>query len=75
MTYDPSLKEDIGRQGTKMSVSGGIHHLHFKYSVATTTTIQFKMVSMCWVKSICAPSRLSDVSPKLPLKWSQCSSD
>ena len=75
MTHDPSLKEDTGRQGTKLSIFGGIHHLHFKYSVATTTTVQFKMVSVHLEKSICAPSCLSEVSPKLPLKWFQCSSD
>ena len=45
-----------------------------------TMSVQFssvhsKMVSMRSGKSICAPPRLSKVSPKLPLKQFQCSSD
>ena len=38
-------------------------------------SVQFKMVSMHSKKSICAPPCLSEVSPTLPLKWFQCSSD
>ena len=37
--------------------------------------VQFKMVSMCSEKPICAPPHLSEVSPTLPLKWFQCLSD
>ena len=33
------------------------------------------MVSMCSEKPICAPPHHSEVSPTLPLKWFQCSSD
>ena len=36
---------------------------------------QFKMVAMRSEKPICAPSRLSEVSPTLSLKQFQCSSD
>ena len=38
-------------------------------------SVQFKMVSTCSEKSIWAPLRLSEVSPALPLKRLQCSSD
>ena len=31
-------------------------------------SVQFKMVSMCSEKPICAPPRLSEVSSTLPLK-------
>ena len=37
--------------------------------------VQFKMVSMCLEKPICTPPCLSEVSPALPLKRFQCSSD
>ena len=36
------------------------------------SSVQFKMVSMLSGKPICAPSRLSGVSPVLPLKQFQC---
>ena len=39
------------------------------------STDQFKMVSMCSEKPICALPRLSEVSPTLPLKQFQCSPD
>ena len=39
------------------------------------TSVQFKMVSMHSEKPICAPPHLSEVSPALPLKRFQCSSD
>ena len=41
------------------------------------SSVQFKMVSMRSVKPIqlCAPPRLSEVPPTLPLKQFQCSSD
>ena len=41
------------------------------------SSLQFKMVSMCWEKPILlrAPPRLSEVCPTLPLKGFQCSSD
>ena len=38
-------------------------------------SVRFKVVSMRSEKPICAPPRLSEVSPTLPLKWFQCSSD
>ena len=38
-------------------------------------SVQFKMVSMRSEKPICAPPSLSEVSPALPLKRFQCSSD
>ena len=38
-------------------------------------SFQFKMVSMRSEKPICAPPRLSAVSPTSPLKQFQCSSD
>jgi len=38
-------------------------------------SVQFKMVSMRSEIPICAPPRLSDVFPMLPLKQHQCSSD
>ena len=40
-----------------------------------SNSIQFKMVSMRSEKPICAPPRLSEVSPTLPLKRFQCSSE
>ena len=46
-----------------------------KYPIRCSSSFQFKMVSMPSEKSICAPSRLSEVSPRLPLKRFQCSSD
>ena len=39
------------------------------------SSVQLKMVSMRSEKPICAPPRLSEVSPTLPLKRFQCSSD
>ena len=39
------------------------------------SSVQFKMVSMRSEKPICAPPRLSEVSPSSPLKRFQCSSD
>ena len=39
------------------------------------SSVQIKMVYMRSEKSICAPPRLSEVSPALPLKRFQCSSD
>ena len=39
------------------------------------SSVQFKMVYMRSEKPICAPPSLSEVSPKLPLKRFQCSSD
>ena len=39
------------------------------------SSVQFRMVSMRLEKPICAPPCLSEVSPMLPLKWFQCSSD
>ena len=39
------------------------------------SSVQFKMVSMSSEKPICAPPSLSEVSPMLPLKRFQCSSD
>ena len=38
-------------------------------------SVQFKTASMRWEKPIRAPPRLSEVSPTLPLKRFQCSSD
>ena len=38
----------------------------------STCSVQFKMVSMRSEKPICARPRLSEVSPKLPLKRFQC---
>ena len=40
-----------------------------------SNSVQFKMVSMRSEKPICAPPRLSEVSPTLPLKQFHCSSD
>ena len=37
--------------------------------------VQFKMVSTCMANPASAPPRLSGVSPALPLKQLQCSSD
>ena len=39
------------------------------------SSVQFKMVSMCSEKPICAPPCLSEVSSTSPLKLFQCSSD
>ena len=39
------------------------------------SSVQFKMVSMRLEKPICAPPRLLEVSPTLPLERLQCSSD
>ena len=39
------------------------------------SSVQFKLVSMCLEKPICAPPHLSEVSPMSSLKWFQCSSD
>ena len=39
------------------------------------SSVQFKVVSMRSEKPICAPPRLSEVSPTLPFKRFQCSSD
>ena len=41
----------------------------------SASSVQYKMVSMRSENPICAPPRLSDVSPTLPSKWFQCSSD
>ena len=41
----------------------------------TFSSVQFKMVSMRSEKPTCALSRLSEVSPTLPLRRFQCSSD
>ena len=39
-------------------------------------SVQFKVVFMCLEKRIlCTPTHLSEVSPTLPLKLFQCSSD
>ena len=38
-------------------------------------SVHFRMISMRLEKPICAPPRLSEVSPTLPLKRFQCSSD
>ena len=37
------------------------------------SSVQFKMVSMCSEKPICAPPRLSEVFPPSPFKWFQSS--
>ena len=42
---------------------------------APLSSVQLKMVSMRSEKSICALPRLSQVSPALPLKQFQCSSE
>ena len=39
------------------------------------SSVQFSMVSMLSEKPVCAPPRLSEVSPMLPLKRFRCSSD
>ena len=43
--------------------------------VVQFSSVQIKMVSMCSEKPVCAPTRLSEVSPTLSLKRFQCSSD
>ena len=43
--------------------------------VAQLISVQFEMISMGSEKPICAPPRLSDASPALPLKRFQCLSD
>ena len=44
-------------------------------SLLFSSVPQFKMVSMRSEKPICTPPRLSAISPALPLKRFQCSSD
>ena len=39
------------------------------------SSVQFKMISMCSGRPVCAPPRLSGVSPMLSLKQFQCWSD
>ena len=50
------------------------HNLSRSKTVYLFSSVQFKMVSMRSEKPICAPSRLSKVSPTLPLKRFQCAS-
>ena len=49
--------------------------LQTKHEIVCVGSVQFEMVSMQSEKSICAPPRLSEVSPTLPLKQLQCLSD
>ena len=57
----------LQRQQTK-AISITLHRRHVR-------TVQFNVVSVRLEKPICAPPRLSEVSPTLPLKRFQCSSD
>ena len=49
-------------------------HNHPSYYIAASS-LHFKMASMCSERLICAPPRLSGVSPTLPLKQFQCLCD
>ena len=48
---------------------------HSFHLLSVMSSVQFKMVSVCLEKPICAPPRLSEISPMLPLKQFQCSPD
>ena len=43
--------------------------------IRAVSSVQFKMVSVCLEKPICAPPHFLEISPTLSLKQFQCSSD
>ena len=72
-----NLTPEKSRNGPWQSLACNWHPSTFAdyESDAEFSSVQFKMVSMRSEKPMCAPPRLSEVSPTLPLKQFQCSSD
>ena len=73
--YSPCLRLYASTCVHTLKITNSVSHAIVRHQTQILVLVQFKTVSMHLIKLICAPPHLSEVSPALPLKQFQYSSD
>ena len=73
--YSPCLHSYASTFVHTLKIPNSVNHAIVRHQTQILVIVQLKIVSMHSEKPICAPPHLLKVSPVLPLKQFQCSSD